>query len=40
MNWKDIIIGIAMLVFIGRFLWYYFGSKPTDKYYNDSWKKK
>lgn len=23
---------------LGRFLWFYFKSKPSDKYHNDSWR--
>ena len=36
----DIIIGIVIILFIGRFMWFYFKSKPSDKYHNESWRKK
>lgn len=40
MNWKDVIIGIAVVIFLIRFLFFYFNSHPSDKYHNDSWKKR
>jgi NhaP-type Na+/H+ or K+/H+ antiporter len=40
MNWKNIIIGIAAVIFLARFLWFYYNSRPSDKYHNNSWKKR
>lgn len=34
----DIIISAAAFIFVGRFLWFYFKSHPSDKYHNESWK--
>lgn len=38
MNWKDIIGGIILVVFLYKFLRYYFGTHPSDKYHNGSWR--
>lgn len=38
MEIKDIIATILLLVFIVKFLIFYFGKHPSDKYHNDSWK--
>ena len=40
MELRDLIIGVIVGVFFFYFLWFMFTRKPSDKYHNDSWRKK
>lgn len=35
---KDILVSVLILVIAGYFIWFKLKNKPSDKYYNDSWK--
>lgn len=36
----DVILSVAGLALVLRLLWVKFKSHPSDKYHNDSWKKR
>ncbi len=37
---KDCVIEAIIGVFFFYLIWFVFTRKPSDKYYNDSWRKK